>query len=78
MAARVRVTGGSGFIAGYCIRQLLEAGHEVRTTVRKRAREADVRAFLQHSGVEPGTRLSLVEADLTADAGWTEAVAGCE
>jgi len=78
MASRVLVTGGSGFIAGHCIRQLLQSGYEVRTTVRKLAREADVRAFLQHSGVEPGDRLGVLEADLTGDAGWAQAAAGCE
>ena len=31
---RVLVTGGSGFIAGHCILQLLEQGYLVRTTVR--------------------------------------------
>jgi dihydroflavonol-4-reductase len=35
--AKVLVTGGSGFIGSYCILQLLEAGHEVRTTVRSLA-----------------------------------------
>ena len=42
----VLVTGGSGFIAGHCILQLLAAGHEVRTTVRSLDREAAVRAVL--------------------------------
>ena len=32
---RVLVTGGSGFIAGHCILQLLAAGYEVRATVRE-------------------------------------------
>ena len=30
----VLVTGGSGYIAGYAILQLLEQGYDVRTTVR--------------------------------------------
>jgi nucleoside-diphosphate-sugar epimerase len=30
----VLVTGGSGFIAGHCILELLEEGYRVRTTVR--------------------------------------------
>ncbi|MEG8035166.1 NAD-dependent epimerase/dehydratase family protein [Sphingomonas sp. LR61] len=30
----VLVTGGSGFIAGHLILQLLDAGHRVRTTIR--------------------------------------------
>ena len=32
--SKVLVTGGSGFIGSHCIVQLLEAGYEVRTTVR--------------------------------------------
>ncbi|MGB6199107.1 MAG: NAD-dependent epimerase/dehydratase family protein, partial [Candidatus Acidiferrales bacterium] len=74
----VLVTGGSGFIGAHCILQLLDAGHRVRTTVRSLAREGDVRAMLKVGGAEPGDRLQFVAADLEGDAGWAEAVAGCE
>jgi nucleoside-diphosphate-sugar epimerase len=74
----VLVTGGSGFIASHCIIQLLEAGHLVRTTVRKLAREGDVRAMLKAGGCDAGGRLSFVAADLESDSGWAEAVAGCD
>jgi nucleoside-diphosphate-sugar epimerase len=74
----VLVTGGSGFIGSHSILQLLAAGHEVRTTVRSLKREADVRALLKAGGAEPGNRLSFVAADLEQDAGWPQAVAGCE
>ena len=74
----VLVTGGSGFIGSHCIVQLLAAGHRVRTTVRSLDREDAVRAMLRQGGVEPGERLSFVEADLRRDAGWPEAVAGCD
>lgn len=73
----VLVTGGSGFIGSYCILHLTQAGYRVRTTVRSLRREADVRGMLARGGVEPGERLSFVEADLTADRGWSEAVSGC-
>jgi nucleoside-diphosphate-sugar epimerase len=76
--SRILVTGGSGFIGGHCILQLLAAGHEVRTTVRRLEREGDVRAMLKEGGAEPGNRLSVAAADLERDAGWPEAVAGCE
>ena len=74
----ILVTGGSGFIGSHTILQLLVAGHQVRTTVRSLKREADVRAMLKEGGAEPGDRLSFIAADLENDAGWSEAVAGCE
>jgi nucleoside-diphosphate-sugar epimerase len=76
--SKVLVTGGSGFIGSHCILQLLAAGHDVRTTVRSRNREADVRALLKQGGAEPGERLSFVAADLQSDSGWADATAGCE
>jgi nucleoside-diphosphate-sugar epimerase len=74
----VLVTGGSGFIGAHCILQLLDAGYRVRTTVRALSREADVRAMLKAGGANTGEGLSFVAADLMSDAGWSEAVAGCD
>jgi len=74
----ILVTGGSGFIGSHCILQLLAAGHRVRTTVRSLQRESDLRAALKEGGASPGDRLSFIAADLGSDAGWPEAVAGCE
>jgi nucleoside-diphosphate-sugar epimerase len=74
----VLVTGGSGFVGSHTILQLLAAGHRVRTTVRNLKREADVRAMLKVGGAEPGDRLSFIAADLENDAGWPQAVAGCD
>jgi len=76
--SKVLVTGGSGFIGSHCILQLLAAGHDVRTTVRSLKREADVRTLLKQGGAEPSDRLSFVAADLENEAGWPEAVAGCD
>ncbi|HTA58006.1 MAG TPA: aldehyde reductase, partial [Candidatus Baltobacteraceae bacterium] len=78
MPQTVLVTGGSGFIGAHCIIQLLAAGYEVRTTVRNLKREGDVRAMLKVGGAEPGNRLTFFAADLENDAGWSEAVAGCD
>jgi len=77
--ARVLVTGGTGFVGAHCLIALLAAGHETRTTVRDLAREGDVRAMLRQGGAgEVGKRLALFRADLNADLGWAEAVAGCD
>ncbi|WP_432240084.1 SDR family oxidoreductase [Herbaspirillum robiniae] len=73
----VLVTGGTGFIAQHCMIALLQAGYRVRTTVRDLAREEEVRNHLRTGGVEAGDRLAFVAADLSADAGWREAAAGC-
>ena len=74
----VLVTGGSGFIGSHAIAALLASDHDVRTTVRDLRREAAVRAMLSTAGVDAGERLQFIAADLTADAGWTEAVRECE
>jgi nucleoside-diphosphate-sugar epimerase len=71
----VLVTGGSGFIGSHCILDLLRAGYRVRTTVRSPEREATVRELL---GAESADALSFVTADLMADAGWKDAVSGCD
>jgi dihydroflavonol-4-reductase len=72
---RVAVTGGSGYIAGWCIAQLLDEGYEVITTIRSLQREADVRAAV---GAATSTRqLSFGVADLSRDEGWDDALAGC-
>jgi dihydroflavonol-4-reductase len=73
----VLVTGGTGFLGGWCIAQLLEHGHEVRTTVRDLGREQAVRETVRAAGVDAGPRLSVFAADLMSDAGWADAVAGC-
>ena len=72
----VLVTGGSGYIAAFCIAQLLRGGWTVRSTIRSLAKEAEARATIAR--LTPAGRLSFVQADLNGDAGWDEAVAGCD
>src|SRR5437764_6489265 len=73
----VLITGGTGFLGGWCVASLLERGYDVRTTVRDLAREQDVRDTATAAGADPGSRLSVFAADLNGDDGWAEAVAGC-
>ena len=76
MADCVLVSGGSGYIAGFLIRQLIAEGWTVHTTVRSLAREAAVRELLA-VGDANRSRLKFFAADLNADDGWAEAMAGC-
>jgi dihydroflavonol-4-reductase len=73
----VLVTGGSGFLGGWCVIELLRRGFTVRTTVRSLSREPQVRAAVG-SEVDAGDRLTVLAADLTTNEGWPEAVAGCD
>lgn len=73
MAGTVLVSGGSGYIAGFLIRRLVAEGWRVHTTVRDLAREGSVRKLL----AVDDSRLRFFAADLTADAGWADAMAGC-
>ena len=50
----------------------------MRTTVRNLKRESDVRSMVKEGGAEAGDRLSFFAADLESDAGWAEAVSGCD
>jgi nucleoside-diphosphate-sugar epimerase len=73
VAGTALVTGGSGYIAGFLIRQLIGQGWHVHTTVRSLSREASVRDGL----LVDNDRLHFFAADLEHDAGWAEAIAGC-
>jgi dihydroflavonol-4-reductase len=73
MTHTVLVSGGSGYIAGFLIRQLVAEGWTVHTTVRSLDKEAAVRKLL---AVDDG-KLKFFAADLNADAGWADAMAGC-
>lgn len=73
---RVLVTGGSGWLATYCIADLLGHGATVRTTVRDLAQAPAVpKAVGELTAVHEN--LEVVEADLEDDAGWREAAEGC-
>jgi dihydroflavonol-4-reductase len=73
----VLVTGGSGFLGGRAILQLLEQGYSVRTTVRSKSKAPSVESGLTGALGRPA-EVDFFEADLNSDAGWAEAVAGCD
>lgn len=72
----VVVTGGSGFIAVHIILQLLQQGFVVRTTVRSLRKTGLIKEMLANGGVTDFSDLSFVEADLTHDTHWMEALQG--
>ena len=76
MAEQVLVTGGSGYIASWCIVELMRRGYQVRTTVRSAATQAAVRGAIAATSVAID-RLTFATADLTDDVGWDAAVSGC-
>ncbi|MFD3508818.1 SDR family oxidoreductase [Nocardia sp. NPDC058666] len=77
MTTRVLVTGATGFVAGHCIAELLDHGYAVRATVRDIDAHTK-RAHLTELARRTGGDLEFVAATLDSDAGWAEAVAGCD
>jgi dihydroflavonol-4-reductase len=76
MSDTVLLTGASGFIAKHVALKLLNAGYNVRGTLRRLDRAEEVRAAVApHLTADAGT-LSFVQADLESDAGWAEAMQG--
>ena len=75
--SKVLVTGASGFIALHCINQLLEAGYEVRGTVRSLSRKDELENALKKQGRDVSA-FELSEADLSKEDGWEDAVKGCD
>ncbi len=76
MGDLVLVTGGTGYLAAWCIVTLLRRGYRVRTTVRSLGRADAVRTAVARGGAD-ATGLEFAVADLLADDGWAEAVDGC-
>ncbi len=75
MAGKVLVTGGTGYIGGEVIDQLLARGWTVHTTVRS-AQKSEARLRTRWPGASE--RLKVFSADLLSDDGWAEANTGCD
>lgn len=71
------VTGGTGFIALYVVKLLLEHGHHVNTTVRSLTNKAKCKPLLDLQTQFPD-RLALFEADLSKPGSFLKAMSGCE
>lgn len=75
--ALVLVTGGSGFVGLHILLQLLQQGYRVRTTLRSLKSKDKIVATLKANGIDLLDQITFAEAELTNDAGWAEAMAGC-
>ncbi len=73
----ITVTGGTGYIASWIVKYLLEKGHEVRITVRSKS---DVAKYQHLLDIERDTtgKLLIYEADLLKDGSFDEAVNGAD
>lgn len=75
------VTGATGYIAKHIILQLLEAGYDVRASVRQLSRGKDVKATLANytsDVINLDEKLEFVTLDLQKDEGWHDAMQGMD
>ncbi|KAM5567715.1 tetraketide alpha-pyrone reductase 2 [Rosa sericea] len=70
------VTGGTGFIAAYLVKALLENGHVVRATVRDPEDLGKVGYLRELTGAKE--RLKLIKADLMVEGSFNEAIQGVD
>lgn len=75
---KVLVTGGTGFVAIHSILQLLNRGYQVRTTIRSITSKDKIYEMLKNGGITDFSKIEFVEADLTDDKNWLEAMLGCD
>jgi nucleoside-diphosphate-sugar epimerase len=73
----VAVTGGSGYIASWIVKYLLDQGYTVRTSVRKLSDKEKYRHLTQAAANSPG-KLEVFEADLMIQASFDSMIDGCE
>ena len=73
----VLVTGGTGFLAGWTIRRLLEKGYYVRATVRSLDKSSAITNMLRAEGIDT-SNLTFVAADLTRADSWDAAMNGID
>ncbi len=78
MSKTVLVTGGTGFLGAHIILQLLQKEYNVKTTVRTLSSKSKVIDTLKSNGITTFDNLAFIEADLSKDDNWDEAMKGCD
>ncbi|NJL54375.1 NAD-dependent epimerase/dehydratase family protein [bacterium] len=74
---KVMVSGATGYVAGWLIKRLLEAGHHVHAAVRDPANKQKLAHLEVLQADLPGT-ITYFAADLLTDGSYAEAMADCE
>jgi len=74
---KVLVTGISGFVGQHCAAELLRKGYAVRGSVRSISKTEEVVNGISKA-IDPQGNLEFCELDLMKDAGWDEAMIGCD
>lgn len=77
MPDTILITGLSGFIARHTALAFLKKGYAVKGTARSAAKAQKTIDSLVANGAERGM-ISISEADLESDSGWSKAVEGCK
>ncbi|MEU6577515.1 NAD-dependent epimerase/dehydratase family protein [Streptomyces sp. NPDC046805] len=75
-SAPVLVTGATGYVAGWIVKGLLDAGVTVHAAVRDPRNTGKVRHLLDAADASPG-KLRLFQSDLLRDGSYAEAMQGC-
>ncbi|CAI8812616.1 hypothetical protein [Chryseobacterium sp. IT-36CA2] len=73
----VLVTGGSGFIACYCMIALLNNGYKAKATLCSLEKSELVKQMLKEGGILSFEDLSFAKADLEDEKSWEKAADGC-
>lgn len=72
---KILVTGGTGFLGAWIVRELAAAGHSARVLVRRRSNLANLSALLAGSG---GAQVERAEGDVLDAESVQKALAGCD
>ena len=74
---KVFVSGGTGYIALHCIKQLIEQGYLVKTSLRSLDKVDNLLKCLSRH-VDCKAKIEFCELNLLSDNGWNEAIQGCD